>query len=140
MPMPFTYQSATRDFEAYLDDLRTISGLATRNQCYTMTRSVFLVFRAHVPSQAAIDFAQFLPAVLRAIFIEEWNLAATVTPFPDAVTLAAEVCAIREAHNFSTPTAIREVAEALRHAMKPEGHAAMLAKLPADAKGFWVTV
>jgi len=28
MPMPFTYQSATRDFEAYLDDLRTISGLA----------------------------------------------------------------------------------------------------------------
>ena len=137
--MPFTYQSATRDFEAYLDGLRTISGLATRNQCYTMTRSVFLVFRAHVAAQAAMDFAQFLPAVLRAIFIEEWDLDAPVTPFPAAAVLSAEVRAIREAHNFSTPTAISEVAEALRHAMKPEDHAAMLAKLPAEAARFWTT-
>ena len=38
MPQPFTYRSATTDYEAYLNDLLAISGLTTWNQCYTMTR------------------------------------------------------------------------------------------------------
>lgn len=137
MPQPFTYQSATRDYEAFLEVLKAISGLATWNQCYTMTRSVFMVFRSHVPPQVAMDFAQSLPAVLRAIFIEDWNLSAPIRPFPDVATLSAEVRAIREAHNFSTPNAIAEVATALRHAMKAEDFATMMQKLPADAAAFW---
>jgi uncharacterized protein (DUF2267 family) len=137
MPMPFTYRSATQDFEAYLDDLRNISGLNSWNQVYTMTRAVFIVFRAHVAPQVAMTLAQALPAVLRAIFIEDWDLAAPVTPFADRATLTAEVHAIRAEHNFSTPGAIREVALALRHAMKAEDHAFMLGKLPPEARAFW---
>ena len=38
MPQPFTYRSATTDYEAYLNDLLAISGLTTWNLCYTMTR------------------------------------------------------------------------------------------------------
>jgi uncharacterized protein (DUF2267 family) len=135
--MPFTYQSASADFERYLTDLLAISGLTTRNQCYTMTRSVFLVFRSHVAPQLALDFAQALPAVLRAIFVEDWDLSAPVAPFPDRDQLTREVHAIREAHNFSTPGAIREVATALRRAMKPEDHRAMLHHLPPEAAAFW---
>ena len=140
MPQPFTYQSASADYETYLGDLLAISGLATRNQCHTMTRSVFIVFRAHVAPQVAMDFAQSLPAVLRAIFIEDWKLSDPVTPFPDRETLTTEVHAVREAHNFSTPNAIAEVALALKHAMKAEDYRFMLDRLPADARDFWATV
>jgi uncharacterized protein (DUF2267 family) len=137
MPMPFTYQSATNDFEAFLDNLLTISGLTTRNQAYTMTRAVFIVFRSHVAPQVALDFAQSLPAVLRAIFIENWKLAGPVLPFPDRETLTHEVLSIREAHNFSTPNAIAEVSAALRRAMKPEDWERAIDSLPAAARHFW---
>jgi uncharacterized protein (DUF2267 family) len=72
MPMPFAYRSASADFEKFIEDLLAISSLATSNQCYTQTRSVFLVFRSHVEPQVALDFANALPPVLRAIFIEDW--------------------------------------------------------------------
>jgi uncharacterized protein (DUF2267 family) len=139
MPMPFTYRSATEDYEKYLEDLRAISMLQTWNQCYTMTRSVFHVFRSHVEPQVALDFAQMLPAVLRAIFVEDWDLSAKITPFPDIAARAAEVKAIRADHNFSTDTAIAEVALALRHAMKKEDHEFIMRKLPPDAAAFWKT-
>ena len=84
-----------------------------------------------------MDFAQSLPAVLRAIFIEDWTLSDPTTPFPDRETLTREVQAIREAHNFSTPNAIAEVALALRHAMKAEDRGFMLQKLPPEARDFW---
>ncbi|MGB9140680.1 MAG: DUF2267 domain-containing protein, partial [Aestuariivirga sp.] len=82
MPMPFAYRGASADFEKFIEDLLAISSLTTSNQCYTQTRSVFLVFRSHVEPQVAIDFANALPPVLRAIFIEDWNLASPVTPMP----------------------------------------------------------
>jgi uncharacterized protein (DUF2267 family) len=140
MPMPFTYRSATEDYEKFLHDLLSISMLQTWNQCYTMTRSVFHVFRSHVEPQVAMDFAQALPAVLRAIFVEDWDLSAKVTPFPSAAALTAEVKAIRADHNLSTDIAIVEVALALRHALKKEDYELMLKKLPPDAAIFWRTV
>ena len=137
MPMPFAYRSATKDFEKFLEDLLSVSSLATSNQCYTQTRAVFLVFRSHVEPQVALDFANALPPVLRAIFIEDWNLAAPVTPMPGKERLLAEVKAIREAHNFSTDTAIAEVALALRRNMNKLDYDLMLQKLPAEAAQFW---
>ncbi len=137
MPMPFAYRSVTKDFEKFLEDLLSVSSLATSNQCYTQTRAVFLVFRSHVEPQVALDFANALPPVLRAIFIEDWNLAAPVTPMPGKERLLAEVKAIREAHNFSTDTAIAEVALALRRNMNKLDYDLMLQKLPAEAAQFW---
>ncbi len=137
MPMPFAYRSASADFEKFIEDLLAISSLATSNQCYTQTRSVFLVFRSHVEPQVALDFANALPPVLRAIFIEDWNLTSPVTPMPDKEKLLAEVKAVREAHNFSTDTAIAEVALALRRNMNELDYDLMLQKLPAEAAQFW---
>jgi uncharacterized protein (DUF2267 family) len=138
MPMPFAYRTASEDFEKFLDDLRRIAMLQTPHQTYQMLRAVLLVFRGHVDLQVAIDFAQSLPPVLRAIFIEDWNVAAPVTPFPDDETLQKEVMAIRPDHNVSTPTAIADVARALRNAMKREDHAFMLTRLPGPARRFWL--
>jgi len=139
MPMPFAYRTATADFEAFLNDLQAISMLQTWHQCFQTLRAVFLVFRSHVPPQVAMDFAQSLPAVLRAIFIEDWDLSAPTLPFSSPQDLLHEVLAVRRDHNLSPPTAIADVARALRNAMKPEDHAFMLSRLPPDAAAFWRT-
>ena len=137
MTIPSAYRSTTQDFEKFLKDLLAISSLATSNQCYTQTRSVFLVFRSHVEPQVALDFANALPPVLRAIFIEDWNLASPVTPMPGKSELLAEVKSVREAHNLSTDTAIAEVALALRQNMNELDYGLMLKNLPAEAAMYW---
>ncbi|MEO6610217.1 MAG: DUF2267 domain-containing protein [Aestuariivirga sp.] len=137
MPMPFNYRSATPDFEAYLNDVMELGLLQTSNQAYQATRAVFHVFRSHVERQVAMDFAQFLPAVLRAIFVEDWNLGAPVTPFSDPDQLLKEVLAVRPDHNVSPPSAIHDVAVALRNCLKAEDHALMLKNLPLDARHYW---
>jgi len=90
-----------------------------------------------VEPQVALDFANALPPVLRAIFVEDWNLASPVTPMPGMEELRAEVKAIREAHNFSTDTAIAEVALALRQNMNELDYGRMLKNLPAEAATYW---
>jgi len=137
MTIPSAYRRATQGFEKFLEDLLTISSLATSHQCFTQTRAVFLVFRSHVEPQVALDFANALPPVLRAIFIEDWNLASPVTPMPGKEKLLAEVKAIREAHNFSTDTAIAEVAVALRQNMNESDYDLMLKSLPSEAATYW---
>ena len=137
MTIPSAYRRATQDFEKFLEDLLAISSLATSHQCFTQTRAVFLVFRSHVEPQVALDFANALRPVLRAIFIEDWNLASPVTPMPGKEKLRAEVKAIREAHNFSTDTAIAEVAVALRQNMNESDYDLMLKSLPSEAATYW---
>jgi len=138
MPMPFNYRSATPDYEAFLRDVINLGLLQTTNQAYQATRAVFHVFRSHVLPQVALDFAQFLPAVLRAIFVEEWDLASATTPFPDPETQLKEVMSIRPDHNVSPPSAIHDVAVALRNALKKEDYALMMKNLAADARQFWM--
>ena len=45
--------------------------------------------------------------------------------------------AIREAHNFSTDTAIAEVAVALRQNMNESDYDLMLKSLPSEAATYW---
>jgi uncharacterized protein (DUF2267 family) len=137
MPMPFAYRSATEDYEKFLDDLQRITMLQTWHQAYQTLRAVLIVFRNHVPPQVTINFAQSLPVVLRAILIEDWDLAAEVTPFPNRTALQREVECIRPDHNISPATAIGDVALVLRRAMKPEDYSRMLANLPEAARPFW---
>jgi uncharacterized protein (DUF2267 family) len=137
MPMPFNYRSATEDYEAFLREVMALGLLQTSNQAYQAIRAVFHVFRSHVERQTAMDFAQFLPAVLRAIFVEEWDLSAAITPFPDQSALLREVMAVRPDHNVSPESAIHDVAAALRKALKKEDYALMLKKLPPAAREFW---
>lgn len=83
MPIPMDIQHASEEFEAFLADARDRSGLATRNQTYTMTQGVLQAFRRRLSVADAIRFAGALPPVLRAIFVAEWNPEEPQAPFGD---------------------------------------------------------
>ena len=51
--------------------------------------------------------------------------------------MTKEVKSLRSAHNFSTETAIRDVARALRRHVDEEAFDLLLAKLPEGAIEFW---
>lgn len=137
MTVPQEYWRASKDFEVFIADLKSISLLATHNQCYAMLRAVLHVFRSHVEVGEALAFAAVLPPVLRAIFVEDWHVA-PATPFPDRAGLRAEVMGVRAHHNFSTETAIADVAAALRRHIDPAALSRALAMLPEPARRFWL--
>ncbi|MCQ2002705.1 DUF2267 domain-containing protein [Rhizobium sp. NRK18] len=137
MPMPQEYFQASRDFERYMADLKSISLLATHHQCYAMTRAVLHVFRSHLPVVDALVFADVLPPVLRAIFVEDWDASQPVTPFSDRETLTREVRTVRANHNISPESAIADVAAAVRKNIDPQDWQIALDRLAADARSFW---
>ncbi|MFM7442543.1 MAG: DUF2267 domain-containing protein, partial [Tabrizicola sp.] len=73
MPMPWTYRQATREWQAFLSDARAAMNLETDNVTYTAVQGVLQAFRRRLTPQEAIDFAQVLPAVLRALFVADWR-------------------------------------------------------------------
>ena len=137
MPMPMEYQHASEDFDRFLTDLIEISGLATRNQVYTMAQAVLLVFRRRLDVRDALRFAAVLPPILRAIFVADWNADEPVQPFAGHDVLTDEVQGLRRHHNFASGTAIRNVATALRRHVDQEALDRVIATLPAGAADFW---
>src|SRR3712207_1360011 len=87
MTIPMEFQHASEDFEAFLRDARDISGLATRNQTYTMVQAVLLTFRRRLSVIEAILFANILPPVLRALFVTDWNPKEPQREFRDPADL-----------------------------------------------------
>ncbi len=137
MPVPMDYWNASKDFKAFLSDVRDTCMLQTHHQAYHTLRAVLHVFRAHLTVQDALLFAGVLPPVARAIFVEDWTPEAEPEPFPDRDQLQAEVKSVRPDHNLAPPTAIRDVAEALRRAMDTRDLDRVLRSLPAGAASFW---
>ncbi|WP_137128817.1 DUF2267 domain-containing protein [Rhizobium sp. FY34] len=137
MPIPMEYHHATAQFEAFMADLLDISMLATRHQGYTMLQAVLQVFRRRLTLDEAIQFANLLPAVLRAIFVSDWDTKQQVSPFLDREVMMQEVRALRHNHNLSTPSAIEDVTSAIRRHMDEEKLRAFLDRLPEGALAFW---
>lgn len=131
------YQHASQDFENFLRDALDASGLATRNQAYTMTQAVLQTFRRRLEVGDAIRFAAVLPPLLRAIFVSDWDPDAPKRPFEDRATMTKEVQALRGDHNFAPETAIENVAAALRRNMDEAALDRVLATLPPGAAEFW---
>ena len=73
MTMPPEIAYASRQFMDLLGSLKKTAGLQTHNQCYAMLRAVLHEFRAHLTIEQAIGFADALPPLGRAIFIEDWQ-------------------------------------------------------------------
>ena len=69
MPMPWTYRQATREWQAFLAEARSAMNLESENATYTAVEGVLRAFRCRLTPQQAIDFAQVLPSVLRALFL-----------------------------------------------------------------------
>lgn len=138
MTVPMEYWSASKDFEAFLQDVRDTCMLSTHNQAYHTLRAVLHVFRSHLPVKDALAFAGILPPVTRAIFVEDWVPDDHPEPFPDHATLQREVKAIRPDHNLAPESAISDVAKSLRRSsIDIRALDRVLATLPPGAADFW---
>jgi uncharacterized protein (DUF2267 family) len=137
MPMPMELQHASDDFEKFLADARDISGLATRNQAYTMVQGVLVTFRRRLDPKDAIRFAAVLPPLLRAIFVGDWDVDVPPVPFADRTVLVREAQSLRKDHNFAPDSCIDDVASALRRHVDQAAFDSVLARLPAGAADFW---
>ncbi|MEZ0168195.1 DUF2267 domain-containing protein [Microvirga sp. TS319] len=137
MTMPMDLQHASEDFERFLVDARDFSGLATRNQVYTMVQAVLQVFRRRLDVKEAITFANVLPPILRAIFVADWDIDEPRQPFGGRWIMTKEVQALRADHNFAPDTAIKDVARALRRHIDEGALDRTLTLLPEGASEFW---
>lgn len=137
MTLPSEYQRASQEFEKFMVDARDISGLATTNMAYTMVQGVLQAFRRRLSVRDAALFANVLPAVVRAIFVADWNTDEPRRAFEDRAAMTKEVQALRAAHNFAPDTAIQDVATALRRNIDETALDRVLAKLPEEAVQFW---
>lgn len=137
MPMPYEYLHAGEAFERFLNDARDALDLTTRHQTYTTVQAVLLVFRRRLTVEEGLKFASVLPAVLRAIFVADWDLEQSTLTFSDRHEMTAEVKALRRHHNFSPDNAIEAVAGALRRHVDEPAFDAVLEQIGPGPQAFW---
>lgn len=137
MTVPQEYVFASRDFDRFMDDFLEISMLETHHRAYAIVRAVLHVFRDHLAVEDAVKFAEILPAVLRAIFVDNWRPSSTPPAFPDRATLVREVKANRHDHNLASEHSIAEVAAALRRNINTADLDRVLATLSPGAAAYW---
>ena len=137
MPMPWTYRHASKEWRAFLDDAKERMCLESDNMAYTAVDAVFQVFRRRLNAQEGLEFASVLPSVLRAIFVNNWDVTEPRAEFHDRATLVAEVKAVRRNHNLTPDHAIEATAWAVRRSTNQKDFERVLAKLPAEARNFW---
>lgn len=142
MTMPMEYKNASRDFDAFVADVRDTCMLQTLHQAYHTLRAVLHVFRSDLTITDALRFADILPPVVRAIFVEDWQPPHGDPPsFPDRRMLQTEVKSIRPDHNLAPDSAIFDVATALRRSsIDVRDLDRVLAAMPPRAEEFWSTV
>lgn len=139
MPMPWTYRQATREWQAFLVEARAAMGLTSDNATYTAVQGVLQAFRRRLTPQQAIDFAQVLPAVLRALFVADWRLDEGPVPPGTRAAWTAEAMALRPHHNLSPENCVEATALALRKSVLRGDLERVLATLPPFAAEFWST-
>ncbi|UES44075.1 DUF2267 domain-containing protein [Roseibium aggregatum] len=139
MPMPQTYFRASVEFDAFIHDVRDTCMLQTHHQAYHTLRAVLHTFRDHLTTEQALAFANILPAVTRAIFVEDWHPSGLLPPaFPDRETLIREVKSVRRHHNLAPDSAIEDIAAALRRSSIDERELyRVLTGFPEGAAAFW---
>lgn len=139
MPMPWTYRQATREWQAFLAESRLAMNLESDNATYTAVQGVLRTFRRRLTPQQAIDFAQVLPSVLRALFVADWQLDEGPQPPGTRKDWTAEAMALRPHHNLTPPNCVAATALALRKSVLREDLDRVLAALPPFAAEFWST-
>jgi len=137
MPLPFEYQNASRQFDQFMIDARDFADLATTNMAWNMVIGVLRTFRRRIPLQQALWFADTLPPVLRALFVEHWDVGQPLASFGDPQELLDEVRSFRRVHNFSPDNAIAAVAAALRKHVDTDAFERTLSQLPGPARAYW---
>ncbi|MFD1742925.1 DUF2267 domain-containing protein [Cypionkella sinensis] len=137
MPMPWTYRQATREWQAFLEDAKAAIGTPTDHSTFTAVEGVLRAFRNRLTPQQAIDFAQILPAVLRALFVADWRLDAQPLPAGTRVDWTTEAKSLRPHHNLAPDGCVAGTALALRQSVHRADLERVLRHLPAFATEFW---
>lgn len=137
MPMPWTYRHASREWRAFLEDVKDGMNLISDNMAYTAVDGVFQCYRKRVTAAEGLGFASVLPSVPRAIFVAGWQPTDPPLPFGPRADLVAEVKALRPHHNLTPDNAIEATAAALRRQILPDDWARAMAALPDEAQSFW---
>jgi uncharacterized protein (DUF2267 family) len=102
-----------------------------------LLQAVLQVFRRRLSVSEAVLFAGVLPPVLRAIFVSDWELDEPRREFASRAEMTREARELRPDHNFSTETAIADVASVLRRHVDAEAFERILDRLPQEARAFW---
>ena len=136
MPMPWTYRHGEKEWRRFLGDIREVMGTPSDNVAFTTAEGAFRAFRARLTVEEVARFAQVLPAMPRALFIEGWHPTAPL-PWADAATYLAEIRALRADHNFANDRALEAVSVALNRAVGPERLARVLTEIGPGAEAFW---
>ncbi len=137
MPMPWTYRHATREWRAFLEDVKDKMSLTSDNSAYTAVDGVFQTFRRRLTAQQGLDFASVLPSVLRAMFVHNWDITTPPVPFAARDVLTAEVIALRRHHNLTPDNAIEATAWAVWRCTNHRDLERVLSNLPEPAREFW---
>ncbi|GGE53556.1 hypothetical protein GCM10007276_33220 [Agaricicola taiwanensis] len=137
MTVPQEYAHASQVFDRFLDDMRVALGHGTSHQTYQTVESVLRVFRRRLTVDEALVFAAALPAVLRAIFVMDWDIHEPRREFFSRESLGREVQDFRKNHDFSPDNAIAVMASVLRRHVDPLAFDLALSKLPPKAREFW---
>ena len=136
MPMPWTFRHCGKEWNWFLEDVAEILGTPSSNVAYTATEGTFSAFRRRLTVEAGLDFAQVLPAVPRALFVQDWKPAAPV-PWSDRATYTTEAKALRQTHNFASDAVIEAVSFALHRAVGPAALDRALRRIGPQAVAFW---
>lgn len=139
MTVPMEYRRASQDFDDFLAEAADAAGLATRHQAFTMVEGVLTAFRRRLTAAEGIAFAQVLPPMLRALFIQGWEPSEPEAVSWDRAALTREVQGLREHHNFAPDTAIADVAGVLRRHVDSAAFERVLDRLPPGARAMWAT-
>ena len=137
--MPWTYRQATREWQAFLSDAQEAIGTPTDHSTFTAVEGVLRAFRCRLTPQQAIDFAQVLPAVLRALFVAEWDLSLPPAPPGRREDWTREAQGLRAHHNIAPKGCVAGTAIALRKAVLRADLDRVLSRLPPFAAEFWST-
>ena len=137
MTVPREYVAASRDFENFLIAARDSLGCETTHRAYAAVRAVLLVFRRRLSASDAVRFAGALPPLLRALFVDDWNMDEAVLPFGNRASLTRDVQAIRIDHNVAPGDAIAAVARAIAHHVDRGRFERVLATLSDAAQAYW---
>lgn len=135
--MPWTYRHSEREFKAFLQDARKRMDLQSDNNTYTAVDGVLRAFRARLTPQQTIDFAQILPATLRAMLIQDWDTTQPPTPWGNRAEQTKDAQTLRLHHNLTPDTVIEATAWALRRHVRQMDLDRILAKIGPEAQAFW---
>ncbi|UXU74476.1 MULTISPECIES: DUF2267 domain-containing protein [unclassified Paracoccus (in: a-proteobacteria)] len=135
--MPWTYRHSTREFRAFLDDVKDRMDLASDNMAYTAVDAVFQVFRKRLTAQQGLDFASVLPSIPRAIFVKDWQVSDPPEAFADRAAMTREAQLVRVNHNLTPENAIEATAWALRRSLDQRAFDRVLARIGKEAESFW---